>query len=250
MTVGLICAIPEELTHLRAILDGVATVTIGHAEFVTGTLDGRQVVLVGSGIGKVNAALVTTLLIDRFGCRSIAFSGVAGGLDPQLSVGDVVIADRIVQCDAGMIANERLEVYQAGHVRFFNPTDRFGHPADVELVVRVRDRLTGFELPVLGRAAGGRDRAPRVVYGTVLTGDQYLHCESTRTRLYGQFGAAAIEMEGGAVAQVCESFGLPWLVIRALSDLAGRDAHLDFAAFGQSVAAISAAILRRALPVL
>jgi nucleoside phosphorylase len=113
VTVGLICAIPEELTHLRANLDGVATVTVGHAEFATGTLDGHDVVLVGSGMGKVNAALVTTLLIDRFDCRSIAFSGIAGGLDPALSVGDVVIADRIVQCDAGMIHDERLEVYQA-----------------------------------------------------------------------------------------------------------------------------------------
>lgn len=250
MTVGLICAIPEELTHLRSILDGAATVTIGHAEFATGTLDGHEVVLVGSGIGKVNAALVTTLLIDRFGCRSIALSGIAGGLDPALSVGDVVIADRIVQCDAGMIDDERLEVYQAGHVRFFNPTERLGHSVDAALAARVRERLAGFELPVLERSAGGQDRPPHVTYGTVLTGDQYLHCESTRSRLYGEFAAAAIEMEGGAVAQVCESFGLPWLVIRALSDLAGRDSHLDFTAFGQGVAAISAALLRRALPVL
>ena len=143
MTVGLICAIPEELTHLRANLDGVATVTVGHAEFATGTLDGHDVVLVGSGMGKVNAALVTTLLIDRFDCRSIAFSGIAGGLDPALSVGDVVIADRIVQCDAGMIHDERLEVYQASHVRFFNPTDRLGHSVDASLAARVRDRLAG-----------------------------------------------------------------------------------------------------------
>ena len=141
MTVGLICAIPEELTHLRANLDGVATVTVGHAEFATGTLDGHDVVLVGSGMGKVNAALVTTLLIDRFDCRSIAFSGIAGGLDPALSVGDVVIADRIVQSDAGMIHDERLEVYQAGHVRFFNPTDELGHAMDPVLAARVRDRL-------------------------------------------------------------------------------------------------------------
>lgn len=250
MTIGLICAIPEELTHLREILGGVTTEMVGHAEFATGTLDGHEVVLAGSGIGKVNAALVTTLLADRFGCRLIAFSGIAGGLDPTLSVGDVVIADRIVQCDAGMIHDERLEVYQAGHVRFFNPTDRLGHSVDAALVARVRDRLADFELPVLDRAAGGQDRPPHVVYGTILTGDQYLHCESTRTRLHTQFGAAAIEMEGGAVAQVCENFGLPWLVIRALSDLAGREAHLDFTAFGQGVAASSAALLRRALPVL
>lgn len=249
MTVGLICAIPQELAYLRGCLDDVRVTDVAHASFAEGTLDGHRVVLVGTGMGKVNAALVTTLLLDRFGCRVAVFSGVAGGLDPALAIGDVVIADKVVQCDAGVIENERLSVYQPGFVPKINPTERLGYPADGPLLARVARRLDGVSLPALSRAEGGQDRSPTISYATVLTGDAYLHCEVTRDRLHNELGGAAIEMEGGAVAQTCEAFGVPWLVIRALSDLAGHDAQLDFEAFVEGVAVISARIVRSILDV-
>lgn len=84
----------------------------------------------------------------------------------------------------------------------------------------------------------------------MLTGDQFLHDESARRRLHAELGGSAVDMEGAAVAQVCEGFGIPWLLVRALSDLAGRESRFDFAAFVDEVAAGSAAILRRLLPVL
>ncbi len=199
---------------------------------------------------KVDAAIVTTLLADRFGCRAIVFSGVAGGLDPALHIGDVVIADRVLQHDVGRIENERLLMYQAGHVSFINPTEVLGYSTDRDILARVKQHLDGVTLPSLPHSAGGQDRPPRIVYGTVLTGDQFLHCEATRQRLVRETGGQAIEMEGGAVAQVSEVFGVPWLVIRALSDLAGRDSSVDFGAFAEGVAAISADIVRRILPVL
>lgn len=250
MTVGLVCAIPQELAHLRNRLDAARVVDIAHARFAEGRLDGHRVVLVGSGMGKINAAMVITVLADRFGCRAMVFSGVAGGVDPALAIGDVVIADRIVQCDVGMIEDERLTVCQPGYAQFVEHGEHhLGHPVDSGLLSRVQRRLYGFQLPALPRAAGGQDRPPTVTYGTVLTGDQYLHCDATRQRLFSEFGGVAIEMEGGAVAQASESFGVPWLVVRALSDLAGRDALRDFAAFADGVAAISATIVRRILPV-
>lgn len=238
MTIGLICAIPQELATLQSALAETHTDAVAHTRFVTGVLDGHDVVLAGSGMGKVNAAIVATLLADRFGCRTIVFSGVAGGLDPALSIGDVVVADRIVQHDAGVLENERVRTYQPGHAPIINPTDRLGYPVDPELLARVKDRLDG--MPVPGR----------IVYGTVLTGDQYLKCDPTRARLLSELDGTAIEMEGGAVAQVCEAFGLPWLVIRALSDLAGGNALFDFTAFVEQASATSATILRRLLPVL
>jgi adenosylhomocysteine nucleosidase len=189
-------------------------------------------------MGKVNASLVTTLLADRFGCRAVVFSGVAGGLDPALAIGDIVVADRVIQHDAGVLEDERVRVYQPGHAPIINPTDRLGYPADPELLVRVRDRLDGMAVP------------GQIVYGTVLSGDQYLNCGTTRDRLRHELGGHAIEMEGGAVAQVCEAFGIPWLVIRALSDLAGGGALFDFTTFVDQAAATSATILRRLLPVL
>jgi adenosylhomocysteine nucleosidase len=206
--------------------------------FVAGTIDGHDVVLAGSGMGKVNAALVTTLLADRFGCHTVVFSGVAGGLDPRLAIGDIVVADFVIQHDAGVLEDERVRIYQPGYVPVINPTDRLGYPTEPGLLSRVKQQLAGISVP------------GQIVYGTVLSGDQYLNCEATRERLRNELGGQAVEMEGGAVAQVCEAFGIPWLVIRALSDLAGGTALFDFTAFVDQAAASAATILRRLLPVL
>jgi adenosylhomocysteine nucleosidase len=146
MTIGLICAIPQELSHLRAVLAHGWSEEIAHARFAKGGLDGYEVVLVGGGIGKVNTALTATVLADRFRCRMIVLSGVAGGLDPDLAIGDVVIADRTLQHDAGVIEDERLAPYQAGHVPFFNPTDRMGYFVDPELLTRVEPTLRACRL--------------------------------------------------------------------------------------------------------
>lgn len=248
MTIGLICAIPQELEHLRGALEHARAVEVAHARFDLGTLDGHEVALVGGGIGKVNTALAATLLADRFACRLLVVSGVAGGLDPELEIGDVVVADRTLQHDAGVIEDGRLSTYQAGHVPFFNPTSRLGYPVDPTLLARLRDRLAGLALPPLSHRAGGGGRPPRVVFGTILSGDQYIHCEATRERLFAELGGAAVEMEGGALGQVAEAFGIPHLDIRALSDLAGKDSRFDFAAFVDEVAGSSALILRHLLP--
>jgi adenosylhomocysteine nucleosidase len=238
VTIGLICAIPQELAHLRAALADPHSEEAAHTVFHTGTIGGHDVVLAGSGMGKVNAAIITTLLADRFGCRTVIFTGVAGGLNPALTIGDVVIADLVIQHDAGVLENERVRVYQPGHAPVINPTERLGYSTDPELLARVRERLEGIDI------------RRQILYGTVLSGDQYLNCETTRERLFTELGGQAIEMEGGAVAQVCEAFGIPWLVIRALSDLAGGNALFDFTNFVDQAAATSATILRRLLPVL
>ena len=98
----------SELAHLRAALSGKERHELAHATFDVGELDGHHVVLATAGMGKVNAGLVATLLADRFRCRAVVFTGVAGGLDPELRIGDIVIADRLVQHDFGLIEDERL----------------------------------------------------------------------------------------------------------------------------------------------
>jgi adenosylhomocysteine nucleosidase len=247
--IGVICAIPQELAHLRSVLSGTERREIAHAVFDVGKLDEHPVVLAEAGMGKVNTGLVATLLADRFGCRAIVFTGVAGGLDPELRIGDIVIADRVVQHDFGLIEEERLHPCQPGDVPC-KPVESLGYAVGPELMDRVKLHLNGITLPPLSTAATDGGRSPQINYGTILTGDQYLHCERTRNRLHNEFGGLAIEMEGGALAQVCESFGIPWLVIRALSDLAGADSRLDFTRFVTEVAISSARILLRLLPVL
>jgi adenosylhomocysteine nucleosidase len=248
--IGLICAIPQELIELRGALEHDRRSEIGRFGFDRGRLDGQPVVLAEAGIGKVNTAAVATLLVARFKARILVFSGVAGGLDPALHIGDLVIATRALQHDCGVIEDERLQPYQAGHVPFFNPTEELGYAVEPALLERVRARLEGLALPPLSALAGGEGRRPQLVYGTILAGDQYIHCEATRVRLQHQFAAQAVAMEGGALAQVAERLGVPWLEVRALSDLAGKDSRFDFAAFVHEVAASSARVLRRLLPAL
>lgn len=195
-TIGLICAIPQERTDLKAVLDHQETVAIGGLSFDRGRLDDHAVVLTEAGIGKVNTAVVATLLAARFSVDSLVFSGVAGGLDPALHIGDLVISERAIQHDCGVIENETLQPYQAGHVPFFNPTDDLGYPADPALLTRIRAALDGTTLPALSDAAGGAGRPAAIAYGTILAGDQYIHCEATRERLHRTFDAKAVAMEG------------------------------------------------------
>ena len=249
-TTGLICAIPQERVDLKAALDHEETVDIGGLEFDRGRLDGHEVVLAEAGIGKVNTAVVATLLSSRFDVDLLAFSGVAGGLDPELAIGDLVIARRAIQHDCGVIEDDGLSPYQAGHVPFFNPTEQLGYEADPLMLGRIEGVLAGLTFPPLAAEAGGSGKDAEIAYGTILAGDQYIHSEATRERLHRTFEAKAVAMEGGAMAQVAERFGLPWLEIRALSDLAGADSRFDFARFVDTVAERSATVIRRILPVL
>jgi adenosylhomocysteine nucleosidase len=145
--VGVICAIPQELTTLRAALEHDQRHEVGGFAIDQGRLDGRPVVLAEAGIGKVNTATVATILAMRFDIGMLVFKGVAGGLDPALQIGDVVVADHAIQHDCGVIQNERLHPYQAGHVPFFNPTREFGHAVEPALLERVRGALETMELP-------------------------------------------------------------------------------------------------------
>lgn len=251
---GVICAMPEEIEHLAAATEveiGGGETRIGGFVFRSGRLDGRPVVLVESGIGKVSAAHVATLLLDRFGCRSLVLSGVAGGLDPDLGIGDVVVAERLIQHDYGAMVDGELRHFRPGVV----PLGESRHDPVYRLAEDLRDRigraLDGFVLPTLPAAAtGGEARRPRLVFGTVLTGDQFINCEATRRRLFDRFDGHAVEMEGAAVAQVAERYGAPCVIVRSLSDLAGGESHMDIATFLHSAAAQAAAVVRRILPAL
>ena len=248
---GVVCALPEEIEHLGTAFDNDATTEQAGFRFRQGRLDGRPVVLVEGGIGKVGAALVATLLLERFGCRGLLLSGVAGGLDPDLGIGDVVVAERLIQHDYGAMVEGRLKPYRPGVPPLGEARTRLEYEIDADVRAAVAGALDGFTLPALSAAAtGGAARVPQLRFGTVLTGDQFINCEATRRRLFESFAAQAVEMEGGAVAQVAERYGVPCVIFRSLSDLAGADSHLDFAAFLAATAEGAARVLRRVIPVL
>jgi adenosylhomocysteine nucleosidase len=237
-------ALAGELHLLREQLSGERATTIGGRDFHTGTIRSRPVVLTAAGIGKVNAAMVATLGIDHFGPETLLFTGVAGGLDETLRIGDIVVADRVVHHDTGTIEPDGLHVYQSGHVPFFNPTDDLGYRSPGRLLAAVHAVVGGLDLvPVLGHA-------PDVVFGTIATCDQFIHSEVERIRLQAVMGARAVEMEGAAVAQVADHFDVDHLVVRSLSDLAGRESEVDFSRFLDETAANSVRLVLALLPVI
>ena len=194
-------ALTGELGLLRAAMADVRETHVGGHRFHIGTIGECHVVATTVGVGKVNAAMVATLAIDHFAPREVLFTGVAGGIDPVLEIGDVVVAEHVLHHDAGVVGPDGFEIYQSGHVPFFNPTATIGYRPSPELLERARSVAGGVHLsPVFGRT-------PAIVFGTVATGDQFIQSEEERRRLFEMLGVHVAEMEGAAVAQVAEHFG-------------------------------------------
>ena len=246
---GIITAIPQELEHLEDRAEG--SERVGGLDFHRGRIEGQSAIFVEGGMGKVNAGVVATLLADRFACRALVFCGVAGGLDPGLGIGDVVIATRLVQHDYGAIIDGALVTYHAGEPPLPGMSRAHGWDVAPALRARLAQAVAGLELPPIEASiTGDAARQPSVSFGTIATGDAFINCDTTRIRLHREFSAHAVEMEGAAVAQVAQRFGLPWLVVRCLSDLAGADSHLNFKAFLPVAARSAALVLRRLVHVL
>ena len=248
---GIIAALSEEVRHLGHALAVDDKIVRGGYSFRQGRLDDVPVVLVEAGIGKVNTALVATLLLDHFDCRSVLLTGVAGGIDPGLGIGDVVIADRLIQHDYGAVIAGAIKPFRPGVAPIGESRAPLGFDLASDIRLRLQERLDGFTLPPLHAAVtGGAARQPTIRFGTILSGDQFINCETTRKRLFDSFHAQAAEMEGAAVAQVAAQFNVPCVVVRCLSDLAGGESHLDFPAFLAATAESAAQVLRRIVPVL
>jgi adenosylhomocysteine nucleosidase len=245
---GIVSALPEELSGLGLALIEEKFIEIAGYHFRPGRIDGHPVVLAEAGVGKVAVALVGSLLLDRFGCRGLIFSGVAGGLDPGLAIGDIVIADELIQHDYGAMIAGRLKAFHPGTPPIGEPKRSPPFILDPRLRQAIADHIAGFTLPPF--QAGGSTRPGRVLLGRVLTGDQFVNCVEMRDRLRSDFGGQAVEMEGAALAQVAERFGVPCVVVRCLSDLAGAESHLDSASFLPEAASTAAAVVHRLIPIM
>lgn len=233
MTVGIISAIPEEYSKLSWD-ETPRTETIIDKMFQFGTINGVKVIAAECGIGKVNAAMTTALLLGHFGCSSIAFSGVAGGVNPKYKIGDVLIAEQLIQHDYGAIVEGQLISAIPGSFPGLSDSDHD----------------TAYLMSPDMRAVLQREVGQLVHFGRVITGDTYLACTETRQMFFEQFKADAVEMEGAAIAQVCTNWHKPFVIIRVLSDLAGNDSHIDFDEFVDDSSKKAAVVLNKVLPVL
>lgn len=213
--VAVVSAMREELRALLPLLERDETRLRAGREFHLGRLGGREVVLVLSGIGKVAAATTTALLLDAFDVEALLFTGVAGGLAAGVEVGEVVVADALLQHDLDVSPLfPRWVVPHAGRSRF-------------EADAAWSDAL----------AAAAAAQAPRVHRGLVVSGDRFIGTASASAAVRAALpDALAVEMEGAAVAQVCADFGRPFAVLRTISDRADDAAHVDFARFLDEIA--------------
>ena len=217
MKLGIIGALPEELEELEAALQLASAAQLGGNRLLQGELAGHQVVLARSGVGKVNAAVLTLLLIQQ-GVDKLVFTGVAGALEPSLRVGDVVVSRDLVQHD--------VDVTAFGYA----PGQLPGAPQAWEADPELRELALEVASEVLGNAGS------RVALGRVASGDQFIADAARVQWLRETFGASCVEMEGAAVAQVCSKWRLPFVVLRSISDSADQGASGDFASFSRQAA--------------
>ena len=233
--IGVIGAMDSELAALIAALTQPARETVQGLVFHTGRLGAREVVLVRCGIGKVSAARCTQVLIDRFAPGAVINTGIAGGLASGLAVGDIVVADGLVQHD-----------FDAAPIGFVRGCVCMGDPGAPTVFAPDAALST-----LLARTAGNAIGAQRVHRGLVATGDQFISGAAAKAAIRRAFPAAmAAEMEGGAVAQAASMSGVPFAVVRAISDLADGTAAASFEQFEQHAADASAAAVLQALALL
>ncbi len=212
---GLISALEEELALFKKHCEVDQVVTQAGVDFHLGSLADEKVIILKCGVGKVNAAIATQLLIDRFGVDSVVFTGLAGSLVPHLKRGDVVVSNFVVQHDIDLTAFGR-------------------RPGEIPELTRLIEADPG----LVKRVTGAYDRIReteqingQLYVGTIATGDSFISDPDKIRWLQREFGAVATEMEGGAVGQVCQMNKVPFVVIRVISDGAGDGAAAEFIFF-------------------
>ena len=240
--VAILGAFDEEVVILERQLVNPRTHTIEGIQFLTGTLNGQNVVIARTGVAKVNAAMTATLVIQHFHPNQLIFTGVAGGLNPDLQIGDIVIAQKTAQHDLGRLESADIENFGVRNPINGKRNPVF-FPADPELLRITEAALADIKLNPFQTPQG--QRHPRIIRGIVVTGDIFVAFDAKKTALHKNLGADAVEMEGAAVAQICWQQNVPCLVIRSLSDNASANASEDFKKYYKIAARNSAALVTR-----
>lgn len=223
--IGIIGAMELEVEQLKKEMAVSAVTKKAGMDFFEGILNEASVVVVRCGIGKVNAALCTQILADMFQVSHVINTGVAGSLNPKLDIGDILISRDALHhdMDATIFGYQPGEVPQMGLQAF---------PADERL------------MDLAKKACQSANPDISVIYGRVVSGDQFISSKEVKERLIRQFQGDCTEMEGAAIAQAAHLNGLPFVIIRAISDKADDSAQMDYPAFETAAAKHSAALVR------
>lgn len=210
--IGIIGAMEEEVEILKSLLTDLKTEERCGLSFVSGRLDGKDTVIVRSGIGKVNAGACTQMLLDHYPVDYVINTGIAGSLDAEINIGDIVLSEDAVQYDVDAVSFGYLlgEIPRVGTMAF-EASDRLIAMAEEE------NRKVNPDI--------------RTFIGRVATGDRFVSDQETKDWIRQHFQGLCCEMEGAAIAQIAYLNKVPFLIIRAISDKADGSAAVDYPAF-------------------
>lgn len=197
--VGIIVAMQEELDEILNIMQKIEKKIIYDITFFEGNIEDTNVIVVKSGVGKVNAARTTQILIDKLEIKFIINVGSAGALNPILNIGDIVIADKLIQHDFDITAFEHEKGYITGVGDYIY--------SDYELVKKIQNIANKI-----------KNETYKINTGVIASGDIFCTDIAMKNKIYTKFGAECVEMEGAAIAQVCYLDKIPFVVLRSISD--------------------------------
>lgn len=224
--IGIIAAMQEEAVYLKQHMSDVESLSIGECIFYTGKIKQTPVVLLQCGIGKVNAAIGATLMVERFKPKYVINTGAAGGLHESLSVGDIVISIAVQHHDVD------LTVWGYAHGELPKLPAQFMPSEDL----------------INAAEKAAKKMSMHVTKGLIVSGDSFIHEDAAIAKIKQRFpDAYAVEMEGAAIAHVCHQFKIPFVVIRALSDIAGKESKVSFDKFLEQAAKNSAELILHTL---
>jgi adenosylhomocysteine nucleosidase len=223
MKIAIIGAMEEEVTILRDRIEDKTVEVIAGCEFTFGKMDGVEVILLRSGIGKVNAAMSTTILLEKYAPDYVINTGSAGGYDPNLNIGDLVISSEVRHHDVDLTVFG----YEYGQVAQLPPA----FLADKELIKVAEE--------------GAKEISEvQTIQGLIATGDSFMNDPVRVDYIRDKFSdLKAVEMEAAAIAQVAHQFRVPFVIIRSLSDIAGKESDLSFDQFLEKAALHSASLV-------
>ena len=226
--IGIIVAMQEELDEVLKMMGCVKQEKIYEIDYYTGKIETTNVILVKSGVGKVNAARTTQILIDKLDVKTIINVGSAGALNPKLNIGDIVIANRLVQHDFDITAFNHNKGYISGVGDYID--------SDEELVSKLKNIANSL-----------KNKEYNVVTGVIASGDIFCTEIKMKEKIHSKFNAECVEMEGAAIAQVCYLDNIPFVIIRSISDSPNGNNAIVFEEFVKLASNRCAFILRELL---
>jgi len=223
MKIAIMGAMPEEIAPILERLDDVEEVNYAKNKYYKAKYRDIEVVVAYSKIGKVFSTLTASTMLQMFACDVLLFTGVAGAVNPELKIGDLVVASKLAQHD--------LDITIFGHPHGYVPEGSVYVEADEDLIAL--SKIVASEMGV------------DVKEGIIATGDQFIASEERKNFIAETFKADALEMEGASVAVVCDALSVPFFILRSISDSADMDAGFNFEEFVESSAKISAEFLMK-----